>query len=282
MGKENLKKLHKPFIKRVGWKRQLLSQLEKFYPENFNTYFEPFVWWGAVFFDLRNKFWDGFPAHLFDINSEMIITYNTIKCDAKWLIEELWNYPYEKEFFLKIRNRDREPDYTKKKDVQRAARFIYLNRTGFNGLYRVNKRGYYNVPFGTYNNPMICDENNILSVQQALKNTEIRNDDFESIIKYAKKWDFVYLDPPYDPLTNTANFTSYSKEWFWKKDQIRLFETFKALDKKWCFLMLSNHNTPFINELYKDFRKEIVLARRAINSNASKRGVVEESIILNY
>ena len=125
MGKENLKKLHKPFIKRVGWKRQLLSQLEKFYPENFNTYFEPFVWWGAVFFDLRNKFWDGFPAHLFDINSEMIIAYNTIKCDAKWLIEELWNYPYEKEFFLKIRNRDREPDYTKKKDVQRAARFIY-------------------------------------------------------------------------------------------------------------------------------------------------------------
>ena len=282
MGKENLKKLHKPFIKRVGWKRQLLSQLEKFYPEKFNTYFEPFVWWGAVFFDLRNKFWDGFPAHLFDINLEMIIAYNTIKCDAKWLIEELWNYPYEKEFFLKIRNRYREPDYTIKKDVQRAARFIYLNRTGFNGLYRVNKSGYYNVPFGTYNNPMICDENNILSVQQALKNTEIRNDDFESIAKYAKKWDFVYLDPPYDPLTNTANFTSYTKEWFWKTDQIRLFETFKALDKKWCFLMLSNHNTPFINELYKDFRKEIVLARRAINSNASKRGVVEESIILNY
>lgn len=142
----------------------------------------------------------------------MIIAYNTIKTDAQGLIKELQTYPYDKAFFLKIRNRDREANFKKVSNIKRAARFIYLNKTGFNGLYRVNKSGYYNVPFGTYNNPMICDENTILSVQQALRNTQISNDDFEKIIKYAKKGDFVYLDPPYDPLTATANFTSYSKE----------------------------------------------------------------------
>ncbi len=277
-----INKIYKPFIKRVWGKRQLLSQLENFYPKKFNNYFEPFVWWGAVFFDLRNKFWIEFSANLFDINEDMIIAYNIIKNDALWLIQELKTYPYDKDYFLKIRSWDRESDYSKRSNIERAARFIYLNRTGFNWLYRVNNSWFYNVPFGKYTNPKICDEDNILLIQESLQDTEIKNEDFEKIIKHANKWDFVYFDPPYDTLSNTANFTSYNKWWFWKDEQIRLFETYKALDKKWCFLMLSNHNTPFINDLYKDYRKEIVLARRSVNSDASKRGNIEETVILNY
>ena len=137
---------------------------------------------------------------------------------------------------------------------------------------------------GKYTNPTICDEENILATKDALQNTTIKNDDFENILTYAEKWDFIYFDPPYDPLTETANFTNYNKGWFGKEEQIRLFETYKALDKKWCFVMLSNHNTDFINDMYVGawFRKETVLAKRAINSDASKRWAVEETVILNY
>ncbi|MCK9467434.1 MAG: DNA adenine methylase [Candidatus Absconditabacterales bacterium] len=274
--------IYKPFIKWVGGKRQLLPQLEKFYPKYFNRYFEPFVGGGAMFFDLRNKFGTTFTAYLFDINEDMIITYNTIKNNVKELIDELKTYPYDKEFFIKIRALDRETNFKNISNIKRSARFIYLNRTGFNGLHRVNSSGFFNVPFGKYKNPTICDEENLIASKEALKNTTIKNSDFESILKYAEKGDFVYFDPPYDILTDTANFTNYNKGGFGKKEQIRLFETFKKLDKKGCFLMLSNHNTPFINELYKDYRKELVLARRAINSDASKRGLIEETVILNY
>lgn len=273
---------YKPFIKRVWWKRQLLSQLEKLYPKKFNKYFEPFVWGWAVFFDLRNKFWDKFPAYLMDINNEMIITYNTIKNNVEWLIKELKKYPYDKDFFLKIRAIDRKPNFHKTSDIKRAARFIYLNRTWFNGLYRVNQQWFYNVPMWSYSNPMICDVDNLFAAWSGLQNTSIKNEDFENILEYAWKWDFVYFDPPYDTLTDTANFTSYNKWWFGRDEQKRLFEVYKKLDKNWCFVALSNHNTPFINELYKDYRKEIVLARRAINSDASKRWVIEETVILNY
>jgi len=237
-----------------------------------------------MFFDLRNKFWTTFPAHLFDINEEMIITYNTIKNNVQWLIKELKSYKYDKDFFMEVRSRDRQENFQKRSDIQRATRFIYLNRTGFNWLYRVNGSGFYNVPMGSYSNPTICDEETLFAVQDALKNTIVKNEDFETILKYAEKWDFIYLDPPYDPLTGTANFTSYNKWGFWKEDQIRLFEVYKKLDKKWCFVMLSNHNTKFINDMYMGagFRKETVMATRAINSNSDKRWKIEETVILNY
>ena len=276
------KLIYKPFIKRVWGKRQLLPQLEKFYPKYFNRYFEPFVWWWAMFFDLRNKFWTAFPAYLFDINEDMIITYNTIKKDTDSLIKELNTYPYDKNFFNEIRALDRQTFFKDLTAIKRAARFIYLNRTSFNWLHRVNSQWFYNVPMGKYTNPKICDEENLIATREALQNTTIRNDDFENILKYAEKWDFIYFDPPYDTLTDTANFTSYNKGWFGKDEQKRLFETYKALDKKGCFVMLSNHNTPFINELYKDYRREIVFAKRIINSDASKRGAIEETVILNY
>ena len=212
----------------------------------------------------------------------MIITYNTIKNNVAWLIKELGSYPYDKNFFLEIRSLDRQENFKEISNIKRAARFIYLNRTWFNWLHRVNSQWHFNVPFGKYLNPTICDEENLLATQEALKNTTIRNDDFENILKYAQKGDFIYFDPPYDPLTETANFTSYNKWGFGKEDQIRLFETYQKLDEIWCFVMLSNHNTPFINELYEKYRREIVFARRAINSNASKRGSIEETVILNY
>jgi len=274
--------IRKPFIKRVGGKRQLLSQLESFYPTSFKKYFEPFVGGWAVFFDLRNKFWTDFSAYIFDINEEMIITYNTIKNNVTELIKELKTYTYDKEFYTNIRSRDRELNFKGRSDIQRAARFIYLNRTWFNGLYRVNGSGFYNVPMGSYSNPTICDEDTLFAVQDSLQNTIIKNADFETILEYAEAWDFVYFDPPYDTLTDTANFTSYNKGWFWRDEQERLFQTYKKLADKWCFVMLSNHNTEFINKLYKNYRKETVLARRAINSDASKRWNIEETVILNY
>lgn len=275
-------KTYKPFIKRVWGKRQLLSQLENLYPKKFNKYFEPFVWGGAMFFDLRNKHWNEFSAYLMDINEDMIITYNTIKNNVDWLIKELKTYPYDKEFFMEIRALDRQPEFKNTADVKRAARFIYLNRTGFNWLHRVNSQGFYNVPMGSYNNPTICDVDNLFATQDSLQNTTIKNEDFTTILKHAKAWDFVYFDPPYDTLTDTANFTSYNKWKFGKEEQKRLAEVYKKLDKMWCYVMLSNHNTLFINDLFSEYRKEIVHAKRAINSNASKRGKIEEVVILNY
>lgn len=280
-------KAYKPFIKRVWGKRQLLSQLEKLYPAfdfKKNKYFEPFLGWGAMFFDLRNKFWTTFPAYLFDINDDMIVTYNTIKNDVAWLIKELKTYKYDKAEFMRIRAWDRESDFNNRSNIEKAARFIYLNRTGFNWLHRVNSKWHYNVPMGSYNNPMICDEDNLFATQATLQNTIIKKADFETVLKYAKAWDFVYFDPPYDTLTETANFTSYNKWGFGREEQKRLAEVYKKLDKMWCYVMLSNHNTPFIKKLYKDYKKytKIVHANRAINSNASKRWKIEEIVVLNY
>ena len=277
------KKQFKPFVKRVWGKRQLLSQMEEFFPKFFNKYYEPFAWWAAVFFHLRNMYGTTFSAHIYDINNELINTYNTIKHDVQWLIDELQTYKYDKEFFLQIRERDRDPEFkAKRSTIQRAARFIYMNRSCFNGLYRVNSKWQFNVPFGRYSNPTICDVDTLLSCHEALQNTTMKNDDFENILEYAEKWDLIYLDPPYDTLSDTANFTSYNEKWFGKDEQVRLFEAYQKLDKKWCYVMLSNHNTPLINELYKDYNIKVIYANRSINSNAKKRGKVEETVILNY
>jgi len=198
-----------------------------------------------MFFDLRNKFWTTFTAYLFDINEDMIITYNTIKNNVKELIDELKTYPYDKEFFIKIRALDRETNFKNISNIKRSARFIYLNRTGFNWLHRVNSSGFFNVPFGKYKNPTICDEENLIASKEALKNTTIKNSDFESILKYAEKWDFVYFDPPYDTLTESANFTSYDKSWFGRDMQEKLRDVFVKLDKKIIILLQK------VNDLFK-------------------------------
>lgn len=274
----------KPFVKWVGGKRQLLKQfrnLNLYPPHDFNpvknTYFEPFVGGGAVFLDLLPK-----HAVLSDLNSELIITYKVIKDDVNKLIKLLKTYRYNKEFFLKIRSQKT----LKLSDIQIATRFIYLNRSCFNGLYRVNSKGEFNVPFGKYNNPLICDEENLKKISKSLKNVKIYNEDYKNVLKRAKKGDFIYFDPPYYPVNRTSNFTAYTKEGFFEKEQEELRNVFVELHKRGCFVMLSNSDTSFINKLYSKLDKKIKVhkidASRNINAKASGRGKIKEILIINY
>ena len=274
----------KPFVKWVGGKRQLLKQFREaglYPPEGFNpstnTYFEPFVGGGAVFFDLQPE-----KAELSDLNSELVTAYNIIKNDVYGLIKSLKKHRYKKEYYLKVRARNPK----ELSDVEVASRFIYLNRTGFNGMYRVNNQGGFNVPFGKYTNPMICDEKNLYKVSKALQKVSIKNQDYKNVLKKAKSGDFVYFDPPYYPVSRTASFTSYTANSFLEKEQIELRDAFVELHKRGCYVMLSNSNTPFINELYSGLDKKVkvhkVSANRMINSDASKRGQIKEVLVINY
>jgi DNA adenine methylase len=275
----------KPFVKWVGGKRQLLKQfreLNLYPPEDFDpinsTYFEPFVGGGAVFFDLLPA-----NARLSDLNQELVITYNVIKSNIEELIQSLQKHTHSKEYYLEIRAK-KIKDLT---DIEIASRFIYLNRTGFNGMYRVNKAGEFNVPFGKYNNPLICDEVNLIKVSKYLQNVSIQFQDYKTILAEAQNGDFVYFDPPYFPVSKTASFTAYTANAFLEKEQIELRDTFVELHNKGCFVMLSNSDTDFINKIYTDINdKQIhiykVSAGRAINSKASGRGKVSEVVITNY
>lgn len=275
----------KPFVKWVGGKRQLLNQFRLknlFPPELFNptknTYYEPFVGGGAVFFDLLPQ-----KAILSDMNNELVITYNVIKNNVEQLIKSLKKHKVNKEYFLKIRSKN----ISKLSDIEIASRFIYLNRTCFNGLYRVNKSGGFNVPFGQNKNPLICDEINLQRVSESLKNVTIKHQDYKEVLKKAKAGDFIYFDPPYYPVSKTASFTSYTKDSFLDKEQIELRDVFIELSKRGCYVMLSNSDTPFINKIYseindKKVRINKVEAGRAINSNGAGRGKILEVVVTNY
>ncbi|MFC2602142.1 MAG: DNA adenine methylase [Candidatus Saccharimonas sp.] len=273
----------KPFVKWVGGKRQLLKQFrelnlyppECFNPES-NTYFEPFVGGGAVFFDLLPK-----HAELSDTNRELVMTYNVIKDNVDGLIKSLKKHIYNKEYYLGVRAQD----INELSDIDVASRFIFLNRTGFNGMYRVNKSGQFNVPFGRYKNPLICDENNLRKVSEALQGITITHRDYKDVLELAKIGDFIYFDPPYYPLNPTSSFTAYTAKGFFEKEQIELRDTFVKLHERGCFVMLSNSDTPFINELYSGLEGVSVnkiIAGRAINSKGSKRGKINEVLITNY
>ena len=275
----------KPFVKWVGGKRQLLKQfrlLDLYPPEKFDvktaSYFEPFVGGGAVFFDLLPR-----KAFLSDLNSELVTTYNVIKNNVEKLILALNMHEYDKEYYLKIRAQNQK----QLSDIEIAARFIYLNRTCFNGMYRVNSKGGFNVPFGKYTNPQICDEQNLRRVSKALADVEIRHEDYKEVLKKATKGDFVYFDPPYYPVSKTASFTSYTAESFLDKEQTELRDTFLELSNRGCYVMLSNSDTPFISDIYseildKGIKITKVNAGRAINSKASGRGKITEVLITNY
>ncbi|MDO8565657.1 MAG: DNA adenine methylase [Candidatus Moranbacteria bacterium] len=275
----------KPFVKWVGGKRQLLKQfrlLDLYPPDEFDPekarYFEPFVGGGAVFFDLLPR-----KAYLSDLNFELVTTYNVIKNDVEKLITSLKKQKYNKEYYLKIRSKNPE----RLSDLQIATRFIFLNRAGFNGMYRVNSKGGFNVPFGKYENPLICDEKNLRKVSKALQNVEIKHQDYKFVLKKAKKRDFIYFDPPYHPVSKTAAFTSYTSQGFGEKEQIELRDTFLKLHKRGCFVMLSNSDAPFINKIYSEIKKygvriNKVEAGRAINSKASGRGKITEILVTNY
>jgi len=266
----------KPFVKWAGGKRQLLKELTKGLPK-FKKYIEPMAGGGALFFELKNN---GLitEAILNDYNRELMDTYNIIGGNTEAIMGELSKNKYKNEMETFYKIRQEEP--TNK--VEKTARFIYLNRTAYNGLYRVNSKGKFNAPFGKYKNPKILDKKNLRAVSKALKGVKLLSTDFEKAIKNAKKGDLVYFDPPYNPLSKTASFTSYTEKDFDKKEQIRLAKTFKKLDKKGCYLMLSNSFTPLIQELYKDFNIRTVYANRAINCKAGGRGKIKEVIITNY
>ncbi len=267
----------RPFLKWVGGKRQLLKQMDSYLPKSFNKYIEPFVGGGAIFFYLLPE-----TAILIDGNPILINCYTTIKTQVDSLIEALRGHKNEAEYYYSIRSADRTPEFDQWTDVQKAARIMYMNKCCFNGLYRVNSKGYFNVPFGKYKNPKFLDEENLRAVHEVLQTVTIRSGSFELCLEYAKKDDFVYLDPPYYPITKTANFTSYTKNNFSEQDQIRLVEVFGELDKRGCKVMLSNSYCEFILDLYSDYRIELVQAKRAINSDAKKRGAIKEVLILNY
>jgi len=267
-----------PFLKWAGGKRQLILQMKKYFPKNFNKYIEPFVGGGAVLFYLKPKF-----SVIIDINKELINCYKIIKNNVKELIELLKTHKNEKNYYYKIRALDRDKEkFNKLSNVEKASRLIYLNRCCYNGLYRVNSNGQFNVPFGKYKKPNFCNEENLLTVSKTLENVKIVNGSFEICLDYAEKGDFIYFDPPYHPISKTSSFTSYTKENFGKNSQQMLFNFFKKLDERGCKLMLSNSYNEYIQNLYKDYKIITLGARRAINCNAEKRGNINVLLILNY
>ena len=279
----------KPFIKWVGGKGKLVPELEKYFPKKFNRYFEPFVGGGALFYEVIKKNNIVFSS-INDINKKLIITYKQIQQDPKKIISLLKNIENEykklsleeqKEYFYKIRKKYNEESLD---NITIAVYLIFLNKTCFNGMYRENSKGGYNIPFGDQKNPTICDEKNILAVSKCLKNTEINNLSFEEAVEKCKKGDFIYFDPPYYPISATSSFTSYSKNSFGPREQEKLRDVFIKLAKKGCFVMLSNSNTDFIREIYKEYKDyfKYVYATRSINSNGNKRGKILEIAITNY
>ncbi|MCI5065475.1 DNA adenine methylase [bacterium] len=266
-----------PFLKWAGGKRQLLPEILYRVPDQFGTYFEPFLGGGAVFFALSPK-----RAVLSDLNRELIGTYSVIRDELDLLLDWLPKYKYEKEEYYRIRALDRAPEFQFLPEHVRAARVIYLNRTCFNGLYRVNSSGYFNTPIGKYKNPKIVDEENLRACSQALQGATLSHRSFDAVLDEVKKGDFVYLDPPYPPLSASADFTNYTEESFSWDDQVRLREFCVELDRKGAFFLLSNAGIPPIQELYDRFTVEEILAKRAINSKSDRRGEVCEVLVRNY
>jgi len=266
-----------PFVKWVGGKGRLVPELIKRLPSTFNDYYEPFLGGAALFFNLQPR-----QAFLSDINEELINLYNVVKYDVEALIKDLSQHIYNSDYFYKIRKVDRFPEYHQWSAVSKASRFIYLNKTCFNGLYRVNSKGYFNTPFGKYTNPIICDAKNLKLCSEALQFREIKCNPYHGVEDRVQSGDFVYFDPPYAPLTATSNFTSYSKEGFGNLDQQELCKLCSRLDKKGVKWMLSNSSAPLILDLYQEFNIEIVSATRAINCKVSSRGKINEVILRNY
>lgn len=271
----------KPFLKWAGGKAGLLDVLLPFVPKDFNAYFEPFLGGGALFFALQSSgILDSKRVVLSDKNTELINAYKAIQASPSEVLGELKTLQenHSKENFYTIRNLDRSPDFASLDCVFRAARFIYLNKTCFNGLCRYNAKGQFNTPMGSYKNPKIYDKGLILNAHNALQGAEILDADFAVACESAKQGDFVYFDPPYFPLNRTSSFVSYTDN-FLQDGQVRLCETFKILESMGVKVLQSNSNTDFIRELYKDFELIKIKARRAINCKGDKRGEVSELII---
>ena len=275
-----------PFVKWAGGKNQLLNELDSLIPSKFNSYFEPFLGGGAMFFHLVSDKNLTFTAYLSDTNEELIKTYKVVKESVEELIEVLTEHQkeYDKnpsEYYYRLRDAIQT-----RNDVEIAARFITLNKTCYNGLFRVNKNGKFNVPRGRYKNPSICNSRNLKNVSSALRysKAEIRSADYRKMLLKAETNDFIYLDPPYKPVSSTSNFTAYTHQGFGDDDQFNLKKTFMELDHKDCKVLLSNSDTLFIRKLYSDFSSHFkaVNVSRAINCKASKRVGHTELLVYNY
>jgi DNA adenine methylase len=260
----------KPFLKWAGGKGAILESIFDCFPQRFKSYHEPFVGGGAVFFGLQPK-----KAVLSDINAELINVYKTISDDVDGLIRQLRRYKVSEDDFYKVRARDPK----RLSVVGSAARTVFLNRTCFNGLYRVNKKGKFNAPYGRYTNPKVCNEENLRACSEALQDVEIIHQNALEVTQRVSKGDLVYFDPPYDPVSSTASFTSYTAQGFGREEQEALAEVFASLVRRKVNVVLSNSNTPFIQKLYKGFKIKEVFVRRAINSRADRRGPVSEVLV---
>jgi len=266
-----------PFLKWAGGKRQLLQQIDAFLPKKWGEYIEPFVGGGALFFYMLPK-----KTILMDTNPVLINAYQVIKDHVEELIELLQPHQNDSEYFYQIRSLDRQPEFAKMSAIEQASRTIYLNRCCFNGLYRVNSKGQFNVPFGKYKNPKFCDKENLRAVHDVLQDVKIFCGSFEKVLDFATDDSFIYFDPPYVPLTASSNFTSYTKDNFGLEEQKQLKRVFTKLDHQGSKVMLSNSYCEFILDLYQDYQIHVVKAKRSINSNASRRGEIQEVIITNY
>lgn len=273
-------KLAAPVVKWVGGKRQLLDEIAPRLPKRITTYCEPFLGGGAVLFSLQPK-----NAIVNDLNADLMLVYEVIRDDVESLIAALEQHENTAEYFYHIRDLDRDKEaYSKLSSVERASRTIYLNKTCYNGLFRVNASGEFNTPFGHYKNPNIVNAPVLRAVSEYLteNNIQLFHMDFEEVLQQVPKGGFVYLDPPYDPVSDTASFTGYNRGGFGREQQERLRRCCDELAARGVRFLLSNSATSFIKELYTGYTVEIVHAKRAINSDASKRGAVEEVLIRNY
>lgn len=290
----------KPFLKWAGGKGQLLDTFDKMFPQELiegkiKTYIEPFVGGGAVLFHILQNYKIE-KAYINDINKELINCYRCIKADVEEVIKPLSilenKYLSSKDrakYFYNVRERYNQIHLNGHYDYEKCADFIFLNHTCFNGLYRVNKEGKFNVPHGKYKNPLICDKENLRLCSQLLQKVEISFGDYRQVLSNANKDSFVYFDPPYRPLIENNSFVNYDKSGFDDNDQIELSQNYKKLDKQNCLLMLSNsdpkntnENDNFFDNLYKGLNIERVYAKRMINCQASKRGNITEIVIMNY
>ena len=264
---------YKPILKWAGGKTQLLEHLLPKIPKEYNKYIEPFFGGGALFFALKPN-----NSIIADSNPELINLYRVIAKDVNSLISELKNLKNEKDFFYDMRKKE----FSELSEIEAAARTLFLNKTAFNGLYRVNKKGQFNVPFGYYKNPKILDEDQLLAASKLLKKTKILLGDFKDVLcENAKKGDFIFLDPPYLPVSKYSDFKRYTKEQFYEKDQISLANLVNKLSKKGCHILLTNSNHPLIHELYKDFNIDIYKTKRNINSKSTNRKG-EDIIVSNF
>lgn len=270
----------KPVLKWVGGKRQLLGKIAPLLPREIESYCEPFLGGAAVLFFIRPS-----KAIVNDLNGELIALYETIRDDVELLIEDLRKHRNTREYFYELRGIDRDPEaFEKLSKIERASRLIYLNRTCFNGIFRVNARGEFNTPFGCYKDPSIVNEPVLRAINDYLKNSDVSifSEDFEKTLSRVSGETFVYFDPPYEPVSETANFTRYCREGFGRDEQIRLKRCCDDLSSRGIKFLLSNSSSDFIRELYKDYEIVTVGAKRSVNSDTAKRGAVGEVLIRNY